>query len=216
MFLQPKCANIRFSSIIVAIDRMPSKCSCGEYSTFFYKNIFMPWVIFLTSSDACWTPPVFLALGHPLKCWLCLSRANGAHSVYQWPQVSFKTGAGIGGSREGPPMEGIPLDALHWIPGMMHAHMVPRICWKDSSNFEIGRMPLWQMGLHVATVPSLLCIKCLCWKFEPPPVISKWMSVSRPGKGVWGSMVFPVLQPKALIHPSLGFAQEAWKLIIES
>lgn len=98
MFLQPKCANIRFSSIIVAIDRLPSKCSCGAYSTFFYKNIFMPWVIFLTSSDACWTPPVFLASGYPLKFWLCLSRANGAHSVHKWPQVCFvqDTGGGLG------------------------------------------------------------------------------------------------------------------------
>lgn len=216
MFLQPKCANIRFSSIIVAIDRMPSKCSCGAYSTFFYKNIFMPWVIFLTSSDACWTPPVFLASGYPLKFWLRLSRANGAHSVQKWPQVCHW--GRVGGWEHGLffPVKEMTLGVLHWLPEMIHSCVVPRICWKDSSNFEIGRMPLRQMGLHVATVPRLLCIKCLCWKPEPLPVISKRMSVSRPRVTAWGSVIFPDSQSKALILPSLGSARETWELVIES
>lgn len=114
------------------------------------------------------------------------------------------------------PVKEMTLGVLHWLPEMIHSCVVPRICRKDSSNFEIGRMPPRQMGLHVATVPRLLCIKCLCWKPEPLPVISTRMSVSRPKETAWGSVIFPGPQSKALILPSLGSAPETWELVIES
>lgn len=107
---------------------------------------------------------------------------------------------------------GFYTDSLRWSTPAWYLQFAR----KDSSNFEIGRMPPRQMGLHVATVPRLLCIKCLCWKPEPLPVISTRMSVSRPKETAWGSVIFPGPQSKALILPSLGSARETWELVIES
>lgn len=111
------------------------------------------------------SPPVLLASGPDLKHWLCISRANLVYSVNKCQQVWRVQGSrpGVGtGRKEGLPVEEMTRAVLYLLPVKTHSCLAPMVLLKRSNQLGIGRMPLWQMGLSMAKMPSILCIKCLC------------------------------------------------------
>lgn len=133
-------------------------------------------------------PPVFLASGHVLKGWLCLSRANPA---YFYEQLSTGVAMRRSWAREGlAEVKGFLWD--RW-----HLQLYTRPPWWSTPAWHLGFTGKIQpvRNRQAATLTdgsqhgqdaqySGHQVRLL--KAESPPGSSKWMSVSQPGHDMYG------------------------------
>lgn len=104
----------------------------------------MPWVIFLTSSDTCWSTTCLSGIRTGSKSWLCLSGANLVHSMNKHQQVWWLQGTGPGlqtGREEGLPLGWMTLAVSDMLPVKTHSCLAPMLYWKGPTIPE-------QAGCH--------------------------------------------------------------------